>query len=505
MKNKFLILALIALAFSACTDLSEEINDGILPDSSGGNVDVDGLLATAYRGLETFQTQDQIWALQQHSTDELMGPTRGTDWDDNGRWRVIHDHTWDAESFLIRNSFNAIYKAWYDANQVLAFNPSLQQAAEARFIRAFLSFQIIDNWGSLSVRKPGEDVAIELPTILTGGEAIDQYVINDLEEIMGDLPDSGPAYQATKNAARALLAKAYLNRAVYKDEDRLGMSFDAADMNKVIENCDAITGYSLTDNYYDNFRPDNDARSTELIFTSRSVGGDYGGNVRSRWFMTLHYNQNPSGWNGFCTIADFYDKFDDPNDTRLSETLPDLEGESGLKAGFLEGQQYAADGTALEDRRGNPLSFTKEVSYFETGDNLEVTGIRAIKYIPDYVSGDQSDNDYVLLRYADVLLMKAEAIARGGSSSDNAADIVNNIRTARGAAANSDGSLSSIYDERGFELWWEGWRRNDMIRFETFTTQTWTDKSNTESFHVLFPFPNTEIAANTLLKQNPGY
>ncbi len=497
----------LTLLLSSCTDLQEEIKDGVIPEA--GSVDVQALLDDAYLTLQTFQTQDQIWALQQHSTDETMGPTRGTDWDDNGIWRTLHDHTWDAEHNYNRFAFNSMGRGLYLSNNILAFSPSADQESAARFLRAWYMYIFVDHWGQVPTRTPGEDIASNLPVVLGSTEATN-YIIGELEAILPNLPDDVPAYQASKNAARALLAKMYLNKAVWTDDDRIDPSFDAGDMNKVIEMCDQIIDsgqYQLDDDYYDNFRPNNDEVSSELIFTSRNQGGIQTGNLHSRWHFTMHYNQKPSGWNGFCTIADFYDKWDEnPNDVRWTYQAPELVGSSGVKMGFLEGQQFDENGEALMDRRNNPLAFTKDVAIFETGNNLEVTGIRAVKYVPDLDNPNLPDNDYVLLRYADVLLMKAEAIARGGSATggQTAQSILNDIRTIRGATADATGSLEEIYDERGFELWWEGYRRQDQIRFGKFL-DPYHEKAQSEPFRVLYPIPAIELSANPNIKQNAGY
>lgn len=501
-----IILFAISLLAASCTDLEEEIADGIVPEE--GNVDVQALLNDAYLTLQQFQTQDNIWALQEHSTDEVMGPTRGTDWDDNGIWRTLHDHTWDAEHTFNRNSFNSMGRGLYLSNNVLAYNPTTEQEMAARFLRAFYMFVIVDHWGQVPMRDPGSNIATNDPTVLKSPEATN-FIISELEAILPQLPEISDAWLASKDAARALLAKVYLNKAVFMDDDRVNPAFSPADMDKVIQYCDQIINsgnFALDGDYYDNFRPNNDAVSSELIFTSRNEGGVQAGNVRSRWYMTMHYNQNPSGWNGFCTIADFYDKFDDPNDVRLSSEPADWTGVTGTKAGFLEGQQYNENGDPLLDRRGNPLAFTKDVNIFETGDNLEVTGIRAIKYLPDFAGGDRPDNDYVIFRYADILLMKAEAIARGGTPTggDTPASLVNDIRSIRGAAANSTGTLEEIYNERGFELWWEGHRRQDQIRFGKFL-DAWSYKKTSDPMRLLFPIPAIELSANPNLEQNPGY
>src|SRR5690606_9516598 len=139
---------------------------------------------------------------------------------------------------------------------------------------------------------------------------------------------------------------------------------------------------------------------------------------------------------------------------------------------------------------GNPLVFTKELPGL-TGNN-ERTGIRIIKYHP--VNGAYTAH-YILLRYADAHLMKIEAILRGGTSADNALTLYNELRDMREATPATSITLDDVLDERGRELYIEGWRRNDQIRFGTFTS-TWPMKDNTEAHRILFPIPANAISSN---------
>jgi hypothetical protein len=148
------------------------------------------------------------------------------------------------------------------------------------------------------------------------------------------------------------------------------------------------------------------------------------------------------------------------------------------------------------------LAFTKEVSLRETGDNLEITGIRVIKYPFDYASaGDQKDNDWVIFRFADVLLMKAEAQMRSGG--DGLA-VVNQVRAKRGATALGALTEQDLLDERGRELYWEGFRRQDLIRFGKYL-EPWQEKAASDPRVLLFPIPSDQLAVNPNLTQNPGY
>ncbi len=498
-------LFLLITGFS-CTKLDETLRSE-LEQSTSGNVTANQLLISAYNALNgPFQTGD-LWHVQQHTSDETIAPTRGPDWDDNGQWRALHAHTWNPDQGQIGGAFNGLLSAQFSASNVLQFSPSPQQAAEARFIRALTMFAVLDGWDQVPYREDLTNYKIP-PKTLKGKEAAD-FIISELTAIMATLPDNAPAYVANKNAARALLMKVYLNKGVFAN--RATPTFDAADMNQVVTLADQIIGstkYALNDEFFDNFAPDNDVKSKENIYTLYNQGGDRGGNVRGAAFQVSHYNMNPDGWNGFATLSDFYDKFEAIDQRRGKYyTYPGALPNPGRRqnVGFLVGQQYNLTTDApLTDRKSNPLAFTREVKLRESGNNLEVTGIRVIKYPYDYgTSGDQKNNDWAVFRYADVLLMKAEAQLRTGNAA-GALLLVNQLRASRGASAMASVDLNRLIDERGRELYWEGWRRQDLIRFGKFL-QPWQEKAQSDPKNLLFPIPNTQLAVNPNLTQNPGY
>ncbi len=503
--NKFIYFLGTAMFLSLLScDLDEDLQEDLDLSQALEITEVDALIQGTYNAMHSpFIDQSRWWAASQHTTDETIGPTRAGDWDDNGVWRVLHDHTWNADHAFLGDTFNELLQVVFSATNVLSFQPTAAQAAEARFLRAFAVFAVADGWGQVPVREPGENLLLP-PQVLTGVEAVD-FVISETEAIMNDLPD-GPVTAANKDAARVLLMKAYLNKGAFTS--RSSPTFEGSDLAQVIALADQIAanGYEVADNFYDNFAPSNGTISTENIFTYENIPGrsrGTGNNVRSRWFCTLHYNNNPSGWNGFATIADFYDKFDDA-DVRKSADYDGVTDRSGLKVGFLEGQQFDENGTALTDRPGNPLIFTKDIKLIETESNFEVTGVRVIKYPPDYDNGDNVDNDLVFYRYSDVLLMKAEAILRSGGSTAEALALVNQIRQKRGVADLATIDLDGILDERGFELYWEGHRRQDLIRFGKYL-DAYTQKPVSGTERLFFPIPSTALAVNPNLSQNPNY
>ena len=466
-------------------------------------------LNSAYKALLSSENITQTWAMQEHTSDELVGPTRGGDWDDNGIWRQLHQHTWNAGHAFVEGTFNALSNGVFQTIQALSFDLSTSEKAQAQFLQAWYVYHLLDLYAQVPFRDAGEDLLLPA-RVLTGSEAVN-LIIGNLETAIPNLDaDISSSGFVNKAAAQAFLAKVYLQKAVLVSGGS-SVSFDNADLDKVIANADAVINsgaYSLTQGlgYYDNFRPDNDniATASEVIFVSKHAAGEDGSDVRTRWHMTLHYNQNPGGWNGFTTLSDFYAKFDDPNDVRKgNQDLTKLTEISGLKAGFIEGQQWDVDGNKLKDRLGNDLIFSVVSPIISSGPDLEITGIRGNKYIPDYDNIGKPNTDYVLLRYSDVLLMKAEAMLRKGDAG-GALAIVNTIRAARNAANLSSLDLTSMLDERGRELWWEGWRRPDQIRFGTFL-DAGAQKPSSGATFLLFPIPSIAIGGNPNLVQNPGY
>lgn len=511
---KILMVLFPALVFFSCTKLNESFK-GELDDDR--NVTASGLLINAYNSIAgPFQGNGNIWSVTTITSDEAIAPTRGGDWYDNGLWQALHAHSWNADHEFVAGSFTSMLTAQFAASNVLEFNPTPQQAAEARFLRALSMYWVLDGFDQVPYREDLRDYKI-MPVTLRGTEAAD-FIINELNDIIATLPDTGPAYLANKNAARALLMKVYLNYGVY--ENRAAPTFPK--MNEVIAQADAIINsgqYTLNDNFFDIFAPDNHVKSTESIFSFYNSNADNRGqNVQGFTFMVHHYNMNPSGWNGFATLSDFYDKFE-PNDKRLGGyyDYPAALPNPGKRAnvGFLIGRQYnLTTDEPLNARNPStaPLTFTKGVKLSEPDPNtLEVTGVRVVKYPYDYIHKDaQSDNDYVMFRLGDVLLMKAEAILRGGTGTaagpygSTALEIVNYLRNKRGTSALAAINLDVMLDERGREMYWECWRRNDLIRFGKFLS-AWQEKGPSDPRNLLFPIPSNQLAVNPNLEQNPGY
>lgn len=529
---------------SGCTKLDQNLNSTLTNAQAANALGANGtqlLLQSAYNDVgPMYSDLGAIPSLEEVTADECVVPTRAGDWDDNGAWRALKLQTFGPDGIgQIINAFNNLNKLNFDATNVLAFNPTKGQAAEARFLRALSLYQLLDLFGQYPYREPGENL-LNAPKVYSGDSAV-SFIISELTTIIPDLPAANGMDKANADAANMLLMKLYLNRGAFNN--RAAPTFDDADMQKVITLGNAIINsgkYSYSANYFDNFSPNNSG-SKEGIFAYPNTSGVSVNNsgIHNRWWPTLHYNSYKplapqSGWNGFSTVADFYNSFginatptQTPADTLLDQRIggryyPGLTNLSGLRSGLLIGQQYYADGSKVMDRKGNLLIFNTNFSpdLKETGPLLEDVGIRVLKYIPDLsgngknYGGGTSGNWLMLFRYPDVVLMVAEAKMRAASP-DNAGALVlvNQLRTARSAAPmttmplvnpNNVADPNTFLAERGRELYWEAVRRTDLIRFGVFM-KAWALKPASDATHLVFPIPSTALAANPNLKQNPGY
>ncbi len=519
LKNQMLSVVLLGaiLAVASCTKLDTKLKDpsGIAVIESGG-APAPSSLSKVYEQLNQLLGQGNSYAMQEHTTDELMGPTRGTDWDDFGTWRKLHLHTWDGAHNQINDTWNGLNGALFQTTLLAeASSADEQTKAEATFLRAYFSYMVCDLFGQLQHR-PATALVEVIPDVYSRSEAVD-YIISELESVIPKLPAYTHAKRnvATKEAAQFLLAKAYLNKAVYKQDPASPagpFTFAASDMNKVIELCNAVAAnaeLSVANNYWDNFTWDNGTKSTENIFVRQNSGG-----INLVWATNMgnHYSMTPSGWNGFTTLADFYNSFDDA-DVRKKATIPGFTEKVGTNAGFLIGQIQGPQGGKignplidLKDRSGNPLKFTPDVSLFFS---TETKGIRTNKYPLDPAAindgGWGSQNEYVFFRFSDVRLMKAEAILRGGTDSEMPLAIVNGIRAKRGVSNLGEITLTSLLAERGREFYLEAWRRNDLIRFEKFNDPVMERSVKSDGTRVVFPIPNIALSSNPNLHQNAGY
>lgn len=538
MKHKFFALSVLALSLSLTSCLDETPKDQLpeqnIYDSAnslyinavaslynyiGAHEECEGLQGTC-RGIYDYNTL---------TTDEAIMPIRGGNWYDGGLWENMYKHTWTATDTDLYNVWKYLYKvivlstkSLETIDQYKALLTDRQRdeyKAEVRAVRAMFYYYAMDMFGRIPIL---ESTAQKTADIRQSERSeVFSYIVNELQTVAPLLPLEhsnlqGSYYgRVTRPVAWFLLAKLALNAEVYTDNNWTDASrpdgktilFDIDGTQKnawqtCIHYCDLIAaaGYSLESDYASNFAVHNE-NSKENIFTipldkmlylnefhylfrSRHYahGGAYGGASENGTCATLH----TMAVNGYGTASP---------DTRLELNFYTGRVEVDGKYVTLD------DGTPLQYM---PLAVEQNLT---ASKYIETAGARMKKYEVDrtaYSDGRLPDNDIVLYRYADVLLMKAEAKVRNGESGD---EQLNAVRSRVGMPSLA-ATLANILDERLLELVWEGWRRQDMIRFGTYCapydihTPSAADKKR---YTIVFPIPEKARELNPNLAQNPGY
>lgn len=544
MKKYRFIYLLIALGcfplFISCDGfLKEDARDGIneedayrtLPDLYlnsvlslynyvGGYTDSQGLQGTG-RG---------VYDLNTFTTDEAIMPTRGGDWYDGGFWQGLYLHQWGVNNDAIQATWEYLYKVVMLSNKSVERIQKFQTKydfpelplylAEVRAMRAMYYYHLMDLFGRvplvLSSSLSMKDV------VQSERKEIFDFVVKELQEVAPMLSEnrsnqSGDYYgRITRPVVYFLLAKLALNAEVYADNDWTdGTRPDGRDIYFTIEGrplnawqavvayCDRITamGYRLEDQYETNFAVFNEL-SAENIFTIPMNKTLYT-NQMQYLFRSRHYNHAKAyglgGENGSSATVDAlrvfgYDTEDvDPRFEKcyFAGVVYDLKGNV----------IRLDDGTILEYRPWEVGIDISDTPYEKTA------GARMKKYAIDAngtKDGKLMENDIVLFRYADVLLMKSEAKVRNGENGD--AELAQ-IRS-RVSASLRPATLETLLDERLLEFAWEGWRRQDLVRFGMFTRAysnrpQLTDEEN--GYTTVFPIPGNILDMNNRLVQNKGY
>lgn len=557
--SALLLLLSLALANNSCTDLKEEVLDETSATGLSQTQAAEGIIAPVYALLPSIFQHTTYFAIQEISTDEAILPYRGgTDWGDNGIYISMHQHNYFTTDPNLRNTWNLLLTSISRA--VTAINELPKNTdpaaktylAEARGMRAYFSMLTLDLYGLVFVKETPSDIS----TILRGEEALN-YIISELQAAEPGLEDNVGPGRLTKNGANALLARLYLNAAVYRDRYATSFNFKSEDMDKVIEYCDKVINsgqYKLSADYFSIFNSDNHTNQ-ELVFAV-DQRADLNGHNRMAYFslsgdqFPLPAFPNANGTDGPAITSDFYQTWaqaygaQDPSvDPRfykqnlsiysnLADSCVDAT-DFNINRGILRGQQYGllrVNGAFLKcpdgkmkvgklfhntrNKPGLSVNFTEKVDFTVAGSDYN-TGYRVEKYefSKKSASGRNfGEADIVIVRLADIYMMRAEAKLRKSNDAAAALADVNTVRAARTVSTPPPPltamSLDLLFRERGFEFYWEMLRRTDMIRFGKYEG-TWTEKTNSDPQKRVFPIPQTAIdgASNIpgYLVQNPGY
>ena len=538
MNKKIFALPLLAisLSFTSCLDESpkDQIPESEIYDSAnslyvnavaslynyiGAHEEGEGLQGTC-RGIYDYNTL---------TTDEAIIPIRGGNWYDGGLWENMYDHTWTATDTDLYNVWKYLYKVIVLSTKSLETidqHKSLlneqqrdEYKAEVRAVRAMFYYYAMDMFGRIPILESSTQKTADIRQ--SNRSDVFKYIVNELQTVAPLLPNEHSNLQGnyygrvTRPVAWFLLAKLALNAEVYTDDNwtdsyrpdgkTIMIDVDGTQKNAwltCIHYCNLIAsaGYSLASDYTKNFAVHNE-NSNENIFTipldkmlylnefhylfrSRHYahGGAYGGASENGTCATLH------------TMAVY----------GYNTPLPDTRLDMNFYTGKVEvdGSNVTLDdGTPLEYK---PLAVEQNLT---ASQYIETAGARMKKYEVDrtaYSDGRMPDNDIVLYRYADVMLMKAEAKVRNGESGYDELNAVRN----RVGMPSLPATLDNILNERLLELVWEGWRRQDMIRFGTYNKSYdihTPSEADNKGYTTVFPIPGKARELNPNLEQNPGY
>jgi hypothetical protein len=551
--RQFLMVIIAAgLFMSSCHKIAVTPNslytEDVFPKTDAEFQSVIGTIYTSLRGHYSLA----YWFAQEISSDEAILPVYGGNWFDGQGYIQLHRHDWNKDHGWITT-------VWNDANSIVGlcnqtmyiFRNSPEgdskntALAELKTLRAYAYWELLDMFGNVPLDtiypSPGVQAKATRAQVFSFVESELKAALPYLKTATG----SSTYGKVTKWMANALLAKLYLNAEVYAGSLKY---------NEAIAACDAIISsgnfaLEARSTYLNQFSPTNGPAYKEFIFAipydpstsngylfhgrydlNRNLGIKYrysGSTPGSYSFNQIILNQTsgnglinakPSGPR--ATLSSFYNSYfkADANDIRNNQWLvgnqfwPDgspimvkttKKGYDQFFAGTDADYTYQLYIDSVISARLNPTSI--DLGNDEIAWNM---GIRNIKFAPDANSSSRNQsNDAPIFRYSDILLMKAEAILRGGTatSGHTALSLTNMVRSNRStSAAWATVTLDDLYAERAREFSWECWRRNDMIRFGKYET-VYGFKTNTDTYRRIFPIPNAAMATNPKLTQNPGY
>ena len=509
-----------------------------------------------------------VHTFQEFSSDASMIPGRQGDWVDGGAWQNIFLHNFESSVSKYNDVWNNLYRVIGLANssidrlnKYLGEHPEYADYVyELRALRAVYYYYVMDLFGQVPLVVSSEVSANEVEQ--SNRSDVFKFVTSELAECIPHLSDSksqneGEYYgRITKAVAYMCMAKCAINAPVYTIDDTTPTSYSVfvgtdksgkataseeqgktvSEMGKNINiTLDGETrnawetavycadqiaslGYRLQPSYADNFIVANQ-NSVENIWTRPNDCVNY--KIEDYNIVrTLHYNHGGAigyqGWNGACSSKQ----------QMLVYGYGTANPDPRLKLNFYTDKDYMEEtGKAVEDGATDkpleymPLAVKVDFSAADDPHAMKCSGARMKKYEFDKSTTQQYsfNNDLVIWRYADALLLKAEAEYRMGNKAE-ALTIVNEVRGRVAATPRTELTLNDILDERMLELAWEGVRRPDQIRFCTFTEPT-ADRfkgvthnasagdynDDTQGYTMVYPIPYAVLNLNKKLDQNPGY
>lgn len=528
------LLGLLLAGSSACTNLLDDSYGQVVSENYAPKTEeeVSYLVNAAYiPWRETLLQWNGVVRSQELSADQDVIPARlGIGWVDGYIYKRWHEHTWTTEDDGVLQGWERTYNGINTCNRILSqieegvitVDEATREPliAELKVLRASYYYILVDLYGNVPIVTDFKDSS--LPKQSTRKEVFD-FIIKEVTENIDLLSETPRGYyygRFNKWAAHTLLAKMYLNAEIWSGTPQ---------WQKCIDECDAVIDFANSSNEYaletnqKNVFVTNNENSKEIIFalpfdeiyvTGWNDFDFHMYTLAPENQDTYQFTERP--WGGVCAIPQFIDTFH-PNDLRLAQN-------------YIQGQQYTASGEILQRSDGEgPLIYTNSVPSIDASDVDD--GYRWGKF--EYAQGitNRLSNDWPLFRYADVLMMKAEALMRSGQP--GAGELVTEVRKRAFEDINDaivtdqqleegscydygrrdenletheggeDIKYGRFLDELGWEFCQEGRRRQDMIRFGVFTTKSWFSHDKSNPNRNLYPIPNKIMLTNSNLTQNP--
>lgn len=520
------ILAVI-LVIQSCAKLDVEVESQYVRENfPATNSDYAALFGTMYSNLSS-QYGVPYWRMQELSTDAAILPARDGNFDDGGQFRQLHYHTWTLDHPNVTSIWQWGFGGINICNRLINLvnessisdDVKASSLAEIKAMRALYYFFMMDLYGNVPIIDtfPVSD----LPGNQTR-DKIFEFIEKEIVSIIPQLPNKNNTNRVllygkpTRTMAFALLAKMYLNAEVYTGKPRYTDAVIMAD--SVLSN----NNYTLETKYADLFDVNNGPQINETIFAV-PYDQQIPGNQMTRFgffpYLAPAYGINVGFSIAMSTTPEYYNRFNLTGDIRNTF--------------WLIGKQYAPDANRKPDL-SKPVFITGTTTQIEITPDLvlkpgkpmdlgntvadQSKGVRSVKYWPD-VNAIQATrlngNDMPVLRLADIMMMKAEAILRGAVATTVNGELqtplilLNKIRARASAPTAADVTLESLLDERAREFSWEAWRRNDLIRFGKFEIEYPLPNDvltmNKDITRRIYPIPANELILNSKLIQNPGY
>ena len=575
MKKLLYIIAAIAtlsVAATSCDSLLEEVNYGnpTIEDMMSSEQNVIMLVGQIYADLKWTHDHWGYWGLTTITGDEGLCVPRngGNDWNDGGYWLKQNTHTWDHRGDAIKNVWNTTISGAVLCNQIIdilnTYKESMSEKVYAQYVgevevmRSYYFYLLFDCFGRIPYTEKFE----EATGPLLEPQDVWSHLVAVLERnapnmaVVSDANRAANYGRTTQGFAYGLLARLYLNAEgfgctpdnVFKTVEA-PQQYKGSFMDNCVRCCDAVIdakSYQIESDYFANFKINNEnSKENMLVIVENGMTDDSrsNGSMSNKlrivqnthhYGVQFYYGMLLDTWNGFCARPKFLELYAD-SDVRGPGYEKKGTGNTKQWGWFLGPVHKAGSTTDFyldedvvddDNPKGTPTVIRPEVSSLTNAHNFD--GARLNKWEIDQTGTyTYCENDFVLMRYADVLWMKEEAIKRGGAGTSgvNSEDFQNMLKRSFAYDGDSKGAFEKAYgnvagwtvdqilDERGREFTWEMIRRRDLIRYNKYNDiQYVTDSKAKDACRKWFPIPFSVLEkslidenGNKVWTQTPGY